>query len=134
MIRGTTAPFKFKLPYEFSDDMLLAITFWQENYNGPKFTRPLPIVKVAEQCEPLEDAHWILVSLSPEETARFKTDRKAFVQFQGKIKSTGVGFASHAKEIIVYAAYNESIWEEDIIPSLTPDISDIIIFDGSDIL
>lgn len=132
MIRGTTAPFKFKLPYEFSDDIFVTITFWQENYNGPKPTRPLPIVKVAEQCEPTEDPHWIVVSLTPEETARFKADRKAFVQFQGKKKSTGVGFASFVEEIMVYSAYNESIWEEDIIP--TPTTEDIVVLDGSTIL
>lgn len=133
MIRGTTQPFKFKLPYEFSDDIFIEITFWQENYNGPKLTRPLPIVKVAEQCEVMEDPHWISVTLSPEETARFKSDRKAFVQFQGKIKSTGVGFASFTNNITVYAAYNESIWEEDVVPSPTPDGNTIIVLDGSTI-
>lgn len=45
MIRGTTAQFKFNMPYEFDDLCIIEVTFWQPNNEGTT-TAPMPIVKL----------------------------------------------------------------------------------------
>ena len=132
MIRGATAQFKFKIPYNTQDINVVKITFWQENYNGPNITRPLPIIKSIGQC--VRDAfnNEILVSLDKEETLRFKDDRKAYVQFQAKTVS-GNTFASKKELITVYPVYDDSILDDNIMPTPTPEDNGLIILDGSEV-
>ena len=131
MIRGTTAPFKFKLPCKFSDLMAVKIIFWQNNNDGPSASRPLPIIKVLQQCSPTDISNELLVSLSQEETLRFKDDRKAYVQLFGKIPDAPV-FGRKPYMITVYPTGDDSIMEDEIIP--TPGLDDdIVIINGGQV-
>ena len=132
MIRGTTAQFKFKLPYNVSDVATVKITFWQENYSGPDLTRPLPIVKVLSQCSGSNAPNELLVLLNKEETLRFLDDRKAYVQLQGKTRD-GFAFGSKQTPITVYPVYDDSILDDNILPTPTPDDGDLVILDGGTI-
>ena len=131
MIRGTTAQFKFKLPYNIGDLDVVKITFWQNGYSGPDKSRPLPIVKILEQCSQ-SDIDELTVILNKEETLRFIDDRKAYVQFRGKTID-GTAFASKQEIITVYPVHDDSILEDDIIPTPNPEADGIIILDGSTI-
>ena len=55
MIRGTNQDFKFKMPYEYKDVPLITVTFWQNGNDGPEESRPLPIIKYHDDCEPSKD-------------------------------------------------------------------------------
>ena len=129
MIRGTTAQFKFKLPYNFNDLIAVKVMFWQDNNDGPTTARPLPIIKTLKQCSQTEAANELLVSLSKEETLRFKDDRKAYAQLLGKIVDAPA-FGCKPRMITVYPVGDDSILEDDIIP--TPGLEDdFVILDGS---
>ena len=129
MIRGTTAQFKFRLPYNLSDISIIKITFWQEGYGGPDSTRPLPIVKILDQCTRSDLPNEIIATLNKEETLRFVDDRKAYVQVQGKTIDK-VAFASKQVLVSVYPVYDDSILDEEIVPTPGPDINGIIYLDG----
>lgn len=49
MIRGTTAPFKIKLPCSIEDIEWLTMKFWQDGNNGTPIA-PLPITKKLSNC------------------------------------------------------------------------------------
>lgn len=132
MIRGTTAQFKFKLPYNVCDVSLVKIVFWQDEYAGPSQSRPLPIVKILEQCGESNAPDELVVKLTKEETLRFTEDRKAYVQIQGKTVD-GIAFASKKEIITVYPVYDDSILDDDIIPTPVPDVDGIVILDGESI-
>lgn len=120
MIRGTTAQFKFELPYNVSELTLVKITFWQPGNPGPSESRPLPIIKVLEQCITTDRPDELLVFLNKEETLRFSEERKAYVQIQGKVVD-GSTFASKKEMITVYPIYDDSILGDEILPTPTPD-------------
>ena len=82
MIKGTTWQFNFTLPYNVVEISSVEIKFWQDNYNGPSETRPLPIRKILKQCR-LTAPNTLSVFLNKEETLRFADDRKAYVQLLG---------------------------------------------------
>lgn len=126
MIRGTTAQFKFQIPYDFYDLALVNVVFWQCNNNGPDESRPLPIVKIKEDCSWSAENKEITVVLQPEETARFLDDRKARVQFSATTES-GIRFASSQQEITVYPIYNDSLFGDIILPS---ESNGVIVLDG----
>ena len=130
MIRGTNAQFKFKLPYSYSELETVKISFWQTDNAGPTMDRPLPIVKVLEQCSPSEIANELCVTLNQEETLRFEDDRKAYVQLRARTID-GIPIASKQQAITVYPIYDDSILD-DIIP--TPDYDGWVILDGSTIM
>lgn len=130
MIRGTTAQFKFRMPYSIKDISVIKITFWQENYDGPSKIRPLPIIKSKSQCVQNIFNNEILVCLDSEETLRFKDDRKAYVQLQGKTVS-GSKFGSKKGLITVYPVYDDSILDDNITPTPTPEDNGLIILDGN---
>ena len=132
MIRGTTAQFKFKLPYNANEILTVKITFWQTGNDGPDASRPLPIIKVKEQCSFPGGRNELLVSLNKEETLRFEDDRKAYVQLQAKT-TDGTVFACKQETITVYPVYDESIFDEEIVPTPSPDTGGIIVLDGSTI-
>lgn len=133
MIRGTTAQFKFKIPYDFDSLSVVKITFWQKNYNGPDETRPLPIIKVLSQCSQGSSSKELLVSLNKEETLRFTDKRKAYVQMVAEVVG-GISFGNSPEAITVYPVHNGSILDDNIIPTPTPGEHDgVIILDGSTI-
>lgn len=118
MIRGTNAGFKFKIPCNYSDLDAVTITFWQANNNGPSEDRPLPIIKVLEQCSQTDAPNELYVELNEEETLRFNDDRKAYVQMLA-VDINGTTTASKKKEITVYPIYDDSLLNDGIVP--TPD-------------
>lgn len=131
MIRGTTAPFKFKLPHNFSDLIAVKVIFWQDNNDGPSASRPLPIIKRLQQCSPTDISNELFVSLSQEETLRFKDDRKAYVQLFGKILDAPV-FGRKPYMFTVYPTGDDSVMEDEIIP--TPSVEDeYIIINGGEV-
>lgn len=124
MIRGTTAQFKFKLPYKVEEVSVVTITFWQP---GNKDIY-LPIKKTGGQCSASEDDPYSLcVSLTPSETMRFSDKMKAKVQLRAEYN--GVFFASRQQSITVYPINDEVI---DIDPP-APNENGWIIFDGEEI-
>lgn len=127
MIRGTDAQFKFKLPYDYSELETVRVTFWQPNNSGPSTNRPLPIVKVLEQCSQSDSPRELTVTLNQEETLRFKDDSKAYVQFRAETID-GISIASKKMLITVYPVYDESILDEEILP--TPDYNGVVYLDG----
>ena len=128
MIRGTNAQFKFRLPYNYSELDTIKIVFWQPANNGPDSSRPLPIIKVLPQCSPTEIPNELSVTLNQEETLRFSEDRKAYVQLRGTTFE-GIPIASREKQITVYPVYDDSILDDDIIP--TPSYDGWVFLDGS---
>ena len=134
MVRGTTAQFKFRLPYNIDEinKNVLQIAFWQEGYKGPSPDRPLPIVKVFTQCNTSNIPNELTVKLNKEETLRFTDERKAYCQLQGKTLD-GIAFASKQDIIPVYPVYNDSILDDDITPTPVPDDDDIVFLDGDTI-
>jgi hypothetical protein len=132
MIRGTTAQFRYKLPYSFDEIETLTVTFWQPGKGGPSLERPLPIIKTKlhGDIEPLPGNKYVAIaSLTKEETLRFATDRKAKMQLQGQT-TTGIDFASKEKYITVYPVVDDSVTDD---PVIHPDI-DIIVLDGGPIV
>lgn len=128
MIRGTSAQFKFNLPYDYSDLYLVKITFWQPGNKGISTDRPLPIIKTLKQCSSTDNPRELLVTLSQGETLRFSDKTKAYVQLRASSKD-GYTFASKQESLTVYPLYDDSVLGEDIIPS--PDDDGWIILDGN---
>lgn len=121
MIRGTTAQFKFKLPYKAAELDLVTITFWQPNNNDLHE----PIKKVKDQCSVSEDDPYCLcVSLTPAETMRFSDKLKARVQIRAEYN--GTFFASRQELITVYPINDENIDTE--LPE--PEDEGWVILDG----
>jgi len=131
MIRGANAEFRFKMPYDFSELAIVKITFWQDNNNGPSNDRPLPILKVKEQCRQGSQSNELSITLSQEETLRFTEKRKAKVQLRA-VTATGTPFASREQLITVYPVYDDSILDDVILP--TPTYDGLIILDGQNII
>lgn len=130
MIRGTNAQFKFKLPYNFSELKTVKITFWQDGNNGPGSNRPLPIIKVLDQCSQSDMPNELCVTLNQEETLRFVDDRKAYAQLRA-MTIDGIPIASKEKMITVYPVYDDSLLEDEILP--TPEYDGWIFLDAQPI-
>lgn len=130
MIKGTNAQFIFKLPYNYSELESVKITFWQPENNGPADNRPLPIIKVLEQCSETDKPDELSITLNQEETLRFSELRKAYVQLRAQTID-GIPIASKKRPITVYPVYDDSILDEEILP--TPDYDGLIILDGETI-
>ena len=124
MIRGTTAQFKFKLPYEFDSLSAIKITFWQPGNDNQR----LPITKVGTDCSAAtDDPYSLCVSLTSEETMRFSDKYKARVQLRAT--HNNAVFASRQQLITVYPIHDEVLDPE--IPD--PDTDGWVILDGEQI-
>lgn len=128
MIRGANAQFKFKLPYNYSELETVEITFWQPENNGPATNRPLPIIKILAQCSQTNNPKELSVTLNQEETLRFSEERKGCVQLRAKTIE-GIPIVSREKQFTVYPVYNDSILDDEILP--TPEYDGWIYLDGS---
>jgi hypothetical protein len=128
MIRGANAQFKFKLPYNYSELETVKITFWQPENNGPATNRPLPIVKILAQCSQTNNPKELSITLNQEETLRFSEERKGFVQLRAQTIE-GIPIVSKEKQFTVYPVYDDSILDEEILP--TPEYDGWIYLDGS---
>lgn len=127
MIIGTTAQFKFHIPYAIGDLQWVVMQFWQPGNSGTT-DAPLPIVK--RKTELSGDSKELLVSLTPHETLRFTDKLKAKVQLRAQ-HSNGTVFASHQESIPVYPLPNDLI-KEDILPSVNDD--GWVVLDGGSII
>lgn len=124
MIRGTTAQFKFKLPYRYDELDTVTITFWQSIANKPNVL----VKKVKSNCNVSSDDDYCLcVSLTPSETLMFSDKLKAKVQLRAI--SGANTFASREQLITVYPINNEVIDTE--LPP--PDKNGWVILDGEKI-
>lgn len=128
MIRGTTAQFRFNIPYTFDELGWVNITFWQPGNNGT-IEHPLPIIKTQDQCNAPNSPNEVCVTLNSEETARFSDKQKAYVQLRAQ--ADGNIFASKQEQITVYPI-NDELLEGDLdLPA--PSEDGWIILDGSTI-
>jgi hypothetical protein len=115
MIRGTTAQFKFVLPYDRSQIEKATIVFWQDGNDGTA-EAPLPIYKSLEQCLATDNPREISVTLSKGETLRFSEKRKAYVQLTATTIE-GTRFGSKQELITVYPIFDDSVLGDDITPT-----------------
>lgn len=111
MIKGTTAQFKFKLPYTKSELEFVKIKFWQPS-NLNNFT---PITKELSDCSATEGSKELCVSLTAEETLRFSDKYKARTQLRAMTKD-GTVFASRQQLITVYPLQDD-LSEDITVPS-----------------
>lgn len=98
MIRGTTAPFTFKLPYPKSQIKWATIKFWQD---GNSFS---PITKTLTDFDDSDDSYELSVQLTVAETMKFSDRIKAKAQLAAKLKEEfgGGRFGSRQQLITVY--------------------------------
>lgn len=108
MIRGTTANFIFNLPHdmEIEDIISITVTVWQKGNSGTKLA-PLPITKTYTRDSIDKDNHRIVVTLLPEETARFTDKLKARIQL--KIDSAGAVYATYQHAFSVYPMSDDMV-------------------------
>lgn len=138
MIRGTTAPFKFNIPYPFNEVSKIVATFKQKHNTG--IGNPLPIIKIydvsheasrndgfAAQEPTSTEVH---ISLNPEETLRFSDQEKAYVQIQVYYQDRNISVASLPEKVTVYPVFNDTPIV-DIDP--TEIVDDIYIFDAGEV-
>ena len=127
MIRGTTAQFKFKLPYSYDELTNITIKFWQPgNPSGS-----LPIYKHKSNCEERVEKE-IYVSLRPSETALFSDKYKAKLQLRAQ-PSIGAPFGSKEQLVTVYPMPDDIIIDDPSIEPGTPTEEGWIILDGDTI-
>ena len=136
MIRGTTAQFKFNLPYTKAELMWVTIKFWQLGNTSTL----LPITKTLEHCDAPDNSKELYVSLTAEETMRFSEKRKANVQLRARAND-GTIFGCSPKLITVYPMYGDITGDptlppgEGEYPVLPPENEEgWIIFDGETIV
>ena len=125
MIRGTTAQFKFKLPYSKEELEWIRIKFWQPNNQSEL----LPITKVKGNCATTDNQNEICVSLTAEETARFSDRYKAKVQLRAQPLG-GTVFGSQQQLFTVYPMLDEIIEDDPTVEPSTPEEEGWIILDG----
>jgi hypothetical protein len=142
MIRGTTAGFKFTLPYPLSKLARITVTFWQDGYEGTEFY-PLPIIKEFTEFSESDDSTQFTVTLTASETKRFTDKLKARVQLVARTRAiingeTGeeiepsVRFASRETLVTVHPIKDDIIEDNpgDIAPT---DEDGWVILDGQEI-
>ena len=128
MIRGTTAQFKFKLPYSYDELDKIIIKFWQPGNSNES----LPRYKYKTDCQELARGE-VYVSLRPSETALFSDKYKAKMQLRAQ-PITGGPFGSKERLITVYPMPDDIIIDDPSIgPGVSP-IEDWIILDGDTIV
>ncbi len=122
MIRGTTATFKFQLPYSFNSLTGGEVIFWQEEIK-------LVIKKEFENCYQGNSANELCVSLCPEETIVFSEEYKAKAQFKGDLTADGSNsFASKEYLITVHPIYKGADIEDWEV--FTPSTREVILDGG----
>ena len=122
MIRGTTAQFKFKLPYTKNELDWVTIKFWQPNNTSSS----LPITKTLTHCSATNESKELCVSLTANETRLFLDTHKAIVQFRAQHKTNGTIFGSRPEYITVYPMLDDIIIENPVADG----VESLVIFDG----
>jgi hypothetical protein len=132
MIRGTTAQFKFQLPYSMGQLQWITIHFWQPG--NP--SKDLPICKNKAHCNE-SNPQEICVSLTAEETKRFTDRYKAKVQLRAQPIAVlgGPVFGSKPQLITVYPMPDDLIDEDTPLePPGGPVTEEITSIDGGTII
>ena len=129
MIRGTTAQFKFKVPYPKNELQWVTMKFWQPGNNGTT-EAPLPIIKKKTHCESADNSTDLYVSLTSEETLRFSSKLKARVQLRAQHNS-GLVFASKEEVVPVYPMSDDLV-QDPVLPGEIDD--EWIVFDGQEVI
>ena len=128
MIRGTSAQFKFKMPYKYDELQTITIKFWQPgNPNGS-----LPIIKQKSNCSELAEKE-IYVSLRPSETAMFVDKYKAKMQLIAQ-PFLGAPFGIKEHLVTVYPMPDDIIVDNLPIDPSEPTQDEWIILDGEEII
>lgn len=128
MIRGTTAQFKFKLPYSYDELTSITIKFWQPG--NP--SRELPLFKYKTHCNE-RAKNEIYVSLRPSETALFSDKYKAKLQLIAQ-PNIGAPFGCKEQLVTVYPMPDDIIIDD---PTVDPDVpieEGWVILDGDTIM
>jgi hypothetical protein len=128
MIRGTTAQFKFKLPYSYNEIESIVIRFWQ---NGNPSTS-LPIIKSKINCSEVIKKE-IVVSLRPSETAMFSDKYKAQMQLR-LTPYFGAPIGSKEMLVTVYPMPDDIIIDDPSDDPIIPVEGEWIILDGDTIV
>ena len=128
MIRGTTAQFKFKLPYAKDELSWATIKFWQPN--NPNAL--LPITRTLEHCQTTDNSKELCVSLTAEETSRFVDKYKAKLQLRAQHLNSGTVFGIKPQLFTVYPMSDDILEENPLLPDETPE--GIVILDGDSIV
>lgn len=127
MIRGTTAQFKFILPYAYDELASITIKFWQ-----PGNPNLAPIYKDKSNCtERVQNE--IYVSLRPSETAAFSDRYKAKMQLSAK-PVIGEVFGTQEQLITVYPMPDDIIIDDPTVDPSVPVEGGWIILDGGSII
>jgi hypothetical protein len=129
MIRGTTAQFKFKLPYSNGQLDWVTIKFWQPGNMDSR----LPITKTKSNCSVTENSNEICVSLTATETAIFSDKYKAKVQMRAQ-PFAGAPFGSRQHLFTVYPMLDDIIDEDPTVEPEVPTQEGWIILDGETIV
>lgn len=124
MIRGTTAQFKFKLPYTKDELTWATIKFWQPNNPNEL----LPITRKLDDCATTDNPMELCVSLTAEETSRFVEKYKAKVQLRAQHAYSGTVFGSRPELVTVYPMSDDILEEDSTMPSVNDE--GWIILDG----
>ena len=129
MIRGSNAEIRFGVPYhgDFVSDVYVILS--QDGNSGPSKSRSLPITKRKWVCLQKEPCV-VSVLLAPEETARFRDDRKANAQLFALIKEgeKTLRYASLPQLIPVYPMNGNTVYTDK--DATLPDEEELIILDG----
>ena len=125
MIRGTTAQFKFTLPYKKGSLEWLTIKFWQPGNPSEQ----LPITKTLANCSSTNNPNEICVSLSATETAMFSDKYKARVQLRAQ-PFADAPFGSRQQLFTVYPMLDDIIEDDSAADPEIPTEHGWMILDG----
>lgn len=134
MIRGTTALFKFKLPYEKESIMSVNIKFWQPN----NLSNSSPIITIKlrgtslDDCFATDKPKELCVSLRSDETLKFSDKYKGKVQLWGQLLGQGDEGATFGSRPQIFTVYP---MPDDIMDPTMPGINEDgwVVLDGETI-
>lgn len=124
MVRGTTAQFKFKLPFPVNELTWATIKFWQPN-NPSSF---LPITKRLSNCESTDNPNELCVSLLESETMLFSDKYKGKMQLRARHENSATTFGSRPQLFTVYPMNDDILEEDPMLPA--PNNEGWVILDG----
>lgn len=137
MIRGTTAPFKFTVPYEWSEICAIEATFTQKKDDGSILslikqydTRWVDNINPGGFTPDENNSKIIYVVLDPGETLQFSDKRKGHVQIKVYSPNKGI-VANKSQRFTVYPINNDDILED--IGKPIPEQDGIRILDAGEI-
>ena len=136
MIRGTTAPFKFIIPYPFDEVSKIVATFKQKHNKG--IGNPIPIMKMYDTSASRNDGFAaseqnpteVYITLNPEETLRFSDKEKGYIQIQVYYQGRDIAVSNVPEKFTVYPVFNDTPIV-DMEP--TEIVEDTYIFDSGEI-